>query len=175
MSLDPFYEPQAPGLMGFACFMLKRYADGLPHLRECVSRAPNLRLIRLWLAATYARLGDKAKARQRLSKCCGSILPTPSTERPGCSSPSSVPRTPGTSSAVCDKLVSQISKYCPNFDGPVETNGFASAAATSSPCLTVGGSTKDRTNCTPIARKHAMAVPGPQRKFATGGELWLWS
>lgn len=62
MSLDPFYEPQAPGLMGFACFMLKRYPEGLFHLGECVSRAPKLRLVRLWLAATYARMGERTKA-----------------------------------------------------------------------------------------------------------------
>jgi adenylate cyclase len=63
MRLDPFYEPYAPGLLGFACYMLKRYAEGLSHLRECLSRAPNMRLGRLWLAATYTRLGETAKAR----------------------------------------------------------------------------------------------------------------
>lgn len=63
MRLDPFYEPYAPGLMGFACYMLKRYAEGLPHLQECASRAPNMRLGRLWLAATHARLGEIAKAK----------------------------------------------------------------------------------------------------------------
>lgn len=63
MRLDPFYEPYAPGLSGFSCYMLKRYEEGLAHLRECVSRAPNMRLGRLWLAATYVRLGELAKAR----------------------------------------------------------------------------------------------------------------
>jgi len=63
MRLDPFYEPYAPGLMGFACYMLERYAEALPHLRECVSRAPNMRLGRLWLAATHVRLGEIAQAR----------------------------------------------------------------------------------------------------------------
>jgi tetratricopeptide (TPR) repeat protein len=63
MRLDPFYEPYAPGLSGFACYMLKRYEEGLAHLRECVSRAPNMRLGRLWLAATYVRLDEFAKAK----------------------------------------------------------------------------------------------------------------
>ena len=63
MRRDPFYEPYAPGITGFACFMLKRYAQALPHLRECVSRAPNMRLGRLWLAATYGQLGQLDSAR----------------------------------------------------------------------------------------------------------------
>jgi adenylate cyclase len=64
MRLDPFYEPNAPTLIGFACYMLKRYAEALPHLRESVSRAPNMRFAHSLLAATYARLGqpDNAKA-----------------------------------------------------------------------------------------------------------------
>ena len=49
--------------MGFAYHMLKRYTEALPHLRECVSRAPNMRLGRLWLAATYVRLGELENAR----------------------------------------------------------------------------------------------------------------
>ena len=63
MRLDPFYEPYAPGTMGFAYYMLKRYAEALPHLRECASRAPNMRLGRLWLAATYVQLGELENAR----------------------------------------------------------------------------------------------------------------
>jgi adenylate cyclase len=64
MRLDPFYLPHAPGWLGFAYYMLERYADALPHLQECVSRAPNLAQSHHWLAATYAQLGrlDKAKA-----------------------------------------------------------------------------------------------------------------
>jgi tetratricopeptide (TPR) repeat protein len=63
MRLDPFYQPYAPGLWGFACYMLKRYSEGLPRLRECVLRAPDMRLGRLWLAATHAQLGEVAKAK----------------------------------------------------------------------------------------------------------------
>jgi adenylate cyclase len=61
--LDPFYEPYAPGAWGFACYILKRYAEALPRLRECVSRAPNMRAARVWLAATYAQLGQLDNAR----------------------------------------------------------------------------------------------------------------
>jgi adenylate cyclase len=63
MRLDPFYVPLAPGLLGFAHYMLKQYPQALPVLRECVSRAPNVRGGHIWLAATYAQLGDVGKAR----------------------------------------------------------------------------------------------------------------
>jgi adenylate cyclase len=43
--------------------MLKRYTDALPLLRECVSRSPNYRAGRTWLAATYAQLGQLEEAR----------------------------------------------------------------------------------------------------------------
>jgi tetratricopeptide (TPR) repeat protein len=42
--------------------MLKQYSQALPFLRECVSRAPNLRPGRVWLAATYAQLGNIEQA-----------------------------------------------------------------------------------------------------------------
>jgi adenylate cyclase len=63
MRLDPFYEPYAPGTLGLAYYLLKRYAEALPYLRECVSRAPNMRAGRTWLAATYAQLGQLDNAR----------------------------------------------------------------------------------------------------------------
>jgi adenylate cyclase len=64
MRLDPFYQPHAPGYLGLAYYLLKRYAEALPHLRECVSRAPNLSTCRSWLAATYAQMDqlDQASA-----------------------------------------------------------------------------------------------------------------
>jgi hypothetical protein len=49
-------DPYAPGVMGFAYYMLKRFAEALPHLQECVSRAPNLIAGRGWLAATHTQL-----------------------------------------------------------------------------------------------------------------------
>ena len=63
MRLDPFYVPSAPGFLGFAHYMLKQYSQALPLLRECVSRAPNVRSGHVWLAATYARLGRVEDAR----------------------------------------------------------------------------------------------------------------
>jgi adenylate cyclase len=63
MRLNPFYQPQAPWWLGGAYYMLKRYAEALPHLHEGVSRAPNEAVSHHWLAATYAQLGQVDKAR----------------------------------------------------------------------------------------------------------------
>lgn len=63
MRLNPFYQPQAPWWLGGAYYMLKRYAEALPHLLEGVSRAPNEAVSHHWLAATYAQLGQLDKAR----------------------------------------------------------------------------------------------------------------
>jgi adenylate cyclase len=63
MRLDPFHAPLAPHWLGLAHYMLKQYAQALPPLRECASRAPNYRAARVWLAATYARLGQLEAAR----------------------------------------------------------------------------------------------------------------
>jgi len=64
MRYDPFYAPAAPGVLGLARYMLKQYSEALPQLRECTSRAPNLRSGRVWLAANLAQLGrlDEARA-----------------------------------------------------------------------------------------------------------------
>ena len=64
MRLDPFYAPLAPMWLGAAQYMLKAYAQAVPPLQECVSRAPDVRGGHLWLAATYAQLGrlDEARA-----------------------------------------------------------------------------------------------------------------
>ncbi len=63
MRLDPFYPPTAPGWLGFAYFMLKRYSEALPPLLESASRAPGWQGGHLFLAATYARLGEIDRAR----------------------------------------------------------------------------------------------------------------
>jgi adenylate cyclase len=63
MRLDPFYVPLAPLWLGVAQYTLKQYPQALPPLRECVSRAPNLRGAQAWLAATYAQLGNIEQAR----------------------------------------------------------------------------------------------------------------
>jgi adenylate cyclase len=63
MRLDPFYVPAAPGWLGMACYMLRQYGDALLALRECVTRAPDFRGGHIWLAATYAQMGDLENAR----------------------------------------------------------------------------------------------------------------
>jgi adenylate cyclase len=63
MRFDPFYAPLAPFWLGAARYMLKQYSEALPLLRECVSRAPNLRSGHTWLAATFAQLGNIEQAR----------------------------------------------------------------------------------------------------------------
>ncbi|HWE15763.1 MAG TPA: tetratricopeptide repeat protein [Hyphomicrobiaceae bacterium] len=63
MRLDPFYSPFASDQLGFAHYMLKQHALALPALRDCASRSPNLRSGHVWLAATYAQLGQLEEAR----------------------------------------------------------------------------------------------------------------
>ena len=63
MRLDPFYAPMAPAFLGLANYMLKRYAEAVIPLRECIARAPNFRPAHVWLAASYARLGQMREAR----------------------------------------------------------------------------------------------------------------
>ena len=53
--LDPFAAPL--GLMGLAHYMRRQYSQALLVLRDCVSRAPNIRAAHAWLAATHAQLG----------------------------------------------------------------------------------------------------------------------
>ena len=60
---DPFYSPLAPGSLGLAHYMLRQYSQALPLLRECDSWAPNLRAGHVFLAATYAQLGNIEQAR----------------------------------------------------------------------------------------------------------------
>lgn len=68
MRLDPFYEPYAPSTLGLAYYLLKRYAEALPHLRACVSRAPNMPAGRKGLTATYAQLGQLDDARAQAAE-----------------------------------------------------------------------------------------------------------
>jgi adenylate cyclase len=64
MRYDPFYVPWAPGQLGIARYMLKEYSQALPPLRECASRAPDLSVGHVGLAANLAQLGrlDEARA-----------------------------------------------------------------------------------------------------------------
>src|SRR5262249_45813691 len=61
--LDPFYPPLALCVLGMAHYMLKQYSQALAVLRNFVSHAPNMRPAHLWLAATYAQLGQVKEAR----------------------------------------------------------------------------------------------------------------
>jgi adenylate cyclase len=61
--LDPFQRDTWLGFMANACYMLKRYRDAVPLLREYRSRAPNVQIVHVWLAASYAQLGQVAEAK----------------------------------------------------------------------------------------------------------------
>ena len=63
LRLDPFSLPIARGYLGLAYYMLKRYDDALPLLRDFVSLAPNHPPGHLWLASTYAQMGELEQAR----------------------------------------------------------------------------------------------------------------
>jgi len=63
LRLDPFQNPSRLGYMGHAFYMLMRYSEAVPPLRECASNLPNFRIVHLWLAAAYAQLGQLAEAR----------------------------------------------------------------------------------------------------------------
>ena len=59
--LDPF-RPIHLGYLGHAYYMLGRYADAVPPLRECTSRLPNYQILHLWRAAAHAQLGRSTEA-----------------------------------------------------------------------------------------------------------------
>ena len=63
MRHDPLYSPWAPRVLGLARYMLKAYSEALPPLRECTSRAPDMSLGHVVLAATLAQLGQLDEAR----------------------------------------------------------------------------------------------------------------
>ena len=68
MRLDPFYLPRVPSLLGFAYYLLGRYADALAQLQTAAPRAPNHGHCRRYLAATYAQLGQLDKAREETAE-----------------------------------------------------------------------------------------------------------
>jgi adenylate cyclase len=63
LRIDPFTLPIARGWLGLAYYVLRKYKEALPPLREFVSQAPNFRPGRVWLAATFAQLGRLEEAR----------------------------------------------------------------------------------------------------------------
>ncbi len=68
MRLDPFSHPLASGWLGLAYYQTKRYSQALAPLRECLSRMPNYRSARAWLAATYAQLGLQEEAQREVAE-----------------------------------------------------------------------------------------------------------
>jgi adenylate cyclase len=66
--LDPLHTPLASSILGFAHYMLKQYVQALPMLRDCVSRAPNIRSGHVFLAATYAQIGQLEQARAEVAE-----------------------------------------------------------------------------------------------------------
>ena len=66
--LDPLHAPLASGILGFAHYMLKQYAQALPMLRDCVSRSPKIRSGHVWLAATYAQMDQLEEARAEVAE-----------------------------------------------------------------------------------------------------------
>ena len=63
LRLDPFQNASRLGYIGHAHYMLNRYPEAIPPLRECAWRMPNFRIVRLWLAAAYAQAGQLTEAR----------------------------------------------------------------------------------------------------------------
>jgi adenylate cyclase len=61
--LDPFQPPARLGYLGHAYYMLKRYAESIPPLRECAARMSIFRVGHLWLAAACAQHSQIADAR----------------------------------------------------------------------------------------------------------------
>ena len=83
MRYDPFYWPGVAGQLGLARYMLKAYSEALPLLRECASRAPNMRQSHVWLAANLAQMGQLDEASAEAATSCGSIRSSRSMVRKG--------------------------------------------------------------------------------------------
>jgi adenylate cyclase len=77
---DPLYFPIASGFLGLALYLLRRYSDALTPLLDCVSRSPDLRDGHVWLAATYAQLGETEQARRQATEVLR-LEPTYTAER----------------------------------------------------------------------------------------------
>lgn len=65
---DPFYPPNAALWLGAANYLLERYSEALPHLREAVTRAPRTRVGHIWCAANYAQMGLLDEARREVAE-----------------------------------------------------------------------------------------------------------
>ena len=65
--LDPFCHPMTGGMLGRAHYMLGQYAQALPLLRDNAARVSQPHA-HLWLAATYAQLGQLDAARAQAAE-----------------------------------------------------------------------------------------------------------
>lgn len=74
MRRDPFYPAFATAYLGLAHYVAKDYGEAARLLRQCVSRSPSSRPGHIWLAATYAQLGQLEQARVHAAKVL-QILP----------------------------------------------------------------------------------------------------
>jgi len=63
LRLDPFHPPQVHAVHGHALYMLRRHADAVAPLSECIRRGPHVILGQIWLAATLVRLNQPEAAR----------------------------------------------------------------------------------------------------------------
>ena len=63
MARDPFHPFPGFGFLGHAHYMLGHYHEAVQMLRAYPTRAPNVRILPLWLAAAYGQLGRLAEAR----------------------------------------------------------------------------------------------------------------
>jgi len=101
MRLDPFHMPLAAQWLGSAHYMLKQYPQALPRLQEYVSRSPNSRGGRVWLAATHAQLGNIEQARAEAAEVLR-IEPTWTIEGTQAHQRTFKPwKTPSTTSTAC--------------------------------------------------------------------------
>jgi adenylate cyclase len=66
--LDPFHTFISFGFLGHAHYMLRRYDEAAQTLRVYPSRAPIVRILPLWLAASYAQLGQRAEAQAQAAE-----------------------------------------------------------------------------------------------------------
>jgi adenylate cyclase len=60
---DPFHPFIGFAFLGHAQYMLCQYREAAVTLRRSITRAPNIRILPLWLSAACARLGHIAEAR----------------------------------------------------------------------------------------------------------------
>jgi adenylate cyclase len=89
--LDPFHPLASFGFLGHAYYMLKRYQEAAQMVQVYPSRAPNVRILPLWLAAAYAQLRQLAEAKAEAAEVLR-IEPGFTIERWKCTAPYKNPK-----------------------------------------------------------------------------------